>query len=218
MSQSPDASPPDWAIKQASAALQGGMSAPDVEHRLIAVGLTPHAAKDVMLRARSQSSDPPPMLDWAMEHVRASLRAGVSVPEIERRLVSRGLTPEIAEAVTTRVLGERARGELPDSPEQERSPNSPEQERRRMLHWILSGVMACACVAMGYWFGGGRSAIIAFVWIFFPLSFVWFSDNPYFGSKFSQKGPASALTIRWSGWFLLTIYFLYRVALVMFKA
>jgi len=130
------------------------------------------------------------------------------VGTVDDVIFARALTPEIAEAVTTRVLGERVRGAQPDT---------PEQERRLTLHRILSGVMACGCVAMGYWFGGGYSATIAFVWILAPTSFVWFSEIPYFRSRFSQRGPVSGMAIRWSGWFLLVIYFLYRVELVMFK-
>ena len=141
MSQPSDqTSPPDWAIRQARDALRGGMNALEVEQRLTAVGLAPKAAKDVIARAASAPSDPPPVLDWAMEHVRALLRAGLTVPDIERKLVAKGLTPEVAEMVTTRVLGERVRGGLPDT---------PQREFQRMLHRILSGFVACGCVALG---------------------------------------------------------------------
>jgi hypothetical protein len=214
MSQPADSSPPpDWAIKQASASLQGGMSAPEVEQRLVAVGLTPQAAKVVLLRAQGQASDPPPMLEWAMEHVRASLRAGMSVPDIERGLVGRGLTPEIAEAVTTRVLGERVRGSLPDT---------PEQVRRRLLHRILSGVAACGCLVLGYWFGGRYSVGIALIWVFTSLAFIWFGDIPhvwdrFFRGRFSGGSPASGVEIRWLGWSILLLYFVYRLVLVLYK-
>lgn len=208
MSQPSEPTPPEWAVKQASSALRGGMSAPEVEQRLVAVGLDPAVAKTVVLRAGSAPSGPPPMLDWAMEHARAGLRAGLRVPDIERQLVGRGLTPEIAEAVVTNVLGERVRGG---------QPGTPEQERRRTWHRVASGVAALLCGVLGYWFGGGYSVGIVLLWILTPVSFIWFADAPFFAARFSRSGPASPTGIRWAGWFLLIIYLLYRVELVLYK-
>jgi hypothetical protein len=209
MSKAPDPTPPPvWAIQQARTALQGGMGALEVEQRLVAVGLPPQAARDVMARALSKPSGPPPVVDWAMEHVRAALRAGVSVPEIERRLVAKGLTPEVAELVVTNVLGERVRGGQPDK---------SGQFGWRTLHWILSGVVGCLCILLGYWFGGGSSAGIAFVWILAPLAFIWFADEPFYFARISRRSPASPVFIRWAGWFLLVLYCLYRLELIAYK-
>ena len=184
------------------------MSAPEVEQRLVSVGLAPDVVRAVMLRAGSQPSTPPPLVDWAMEHARAALRAGVKVPEIERRLVARGLSAEIAEAVVTNVLGEGVRAGQPDT---------PEQQRRRTLHWIASGVVGCACIVLGYRFGGGYSAGIVFVWILTPTALIWFADAPFFAQRFSRKQPPSGVVVRWAGWFLLILYLLYRLGLVLFK-
>ncbi len=67
MSQPSDPSPPEWAVQQAQTALRGGMSAPEVERRLVSVGLAPDVVRAVMLRAGSRPSSPPPLVDWAME-------------------------------------------------------------------------------------------------------------------------------------------------------
>ena len=144
-----------------------------------------------------------------MEHVRASLRAGLTVPDIERKLVAKGLPPEVAEMVTMRVLAERVRGSLPDT---------PQHERRRMLHRVLSGVLACGCVGLGYRLGGGLSAGVALVWVLAPLACVWFGEATYFRVKFSRKeSGAPGFMFRWMGWFLLTIYFLYRLEWLLYK-
>lgn len=209
MSQPADSlPPPDWAIKQASASLQGGMSAPEVEQRLVGVGLTPQAAKDVILRARTQPSEAPPMLDWAMEHVRAALRIGIEVPDIERQLVARGLTPEVAEAVVTNVLGERVRAD---------QPNTPERQRRRFLHRMLSGVVAFGCVVLEFWFGGGFSAGRDIFCLLLPTTCIWFGDAPWFRKRFPQSSVASGVVVRWLGWLVLLLYFLYQVELVLYK-
>ena len=209
MSKAPDpTSPPDWAIQQAQGALQKGMSAPEVEQRLVAVGLAPSVAKDVVSRALGKPSDPPPVVDWAMEHVRASLRAGVSVPEIERRLAARGLAPEVAEAVVTNILGERVRG---------RQPETSEQARRQNLHRILSGIAAGGCLGLAFWFGGGSSAAIALLWLITPMTCVWFADTAWFIRRYPRSAVGSGVLVRWLGWFLLVLYFLYRLELVAYK-
>ncbi|HVS34389.1 MAG TPA: hypothetical protein VMS17_02340 [Gemmataceae bacterium] len=209
MSQPSNSSaPPDWAVQQAQGALSKGMTALEVEQRLLAVGLAPDVAKDVVSRALRKSSDPPPVVDWAMEHVRAALRAGLRVPDIERQLVAKGLAPEIAEALVTNVLGERVRGEQPET---------PGLDRWRTLHWILSGAVACLCLLLAFLFGGAYSVGIAIVWLLTPVAFIWFADLHARWAKQYRIGAVPGAAIRWAGWFLLAIYFLYRLELVWFK-
>ena len=76
---------PDWAIQQARSALQGGMKAPEVEQRFVAVGLDPQMAHRAVARALGASaSAPPPQVDGRLDYVRAALRMDVNVPVIEQ--------------------------------------------------------------------------------------------------------------------------------------
>src|SRR5205823_2465715 len=51
----------------------------------------------------------PPGPDWPAERARAALKVGLSVPDVERQLVAKGLSPEAAAAVVRGVLEERVR-------------------------------------------------------------------------------------------------------------
>jgi hypothetical protein len=186
------------------------MRAREVEERLIAVGLDPAAANVAVKRGQGKPSAPPPAVDWAMEHARAALRAGLKVPDIERQLIVKGLPPEIAEAVVTNVLGERVRAQQADT---------PEQQRRRMVHWIASGVVACGCVLLGYGFDGVVAATRAFFAVMLPLACIWFGDlsGPLW-SRFGGRGPVLGVVIRWLGWLVLFLYFLYRLELVLYPS
>jgi hypothetical protein len=124
--------------------------------------------------------DSPPLPDWALEHARASLKLGQSVPEIEQRLVGRGLSPAAAAAVVEKVLEERVR---------ERLEPLQRDEQRIRLHRILSAVVGCACLVFAYLFGGGWSAGKTATSILLPLAFVWFGDEmASYWSRFSSVG------------------------------
>ena len=206
MSEPSDAVAPEWAVKQAQAALQKGMSSLEVEQRLTAVGLTAQAAREAVSRAPAA---PPPMLNDAMEQVRAALKAGVKVPDIERQLVAKGLPAEIAETVTTRVLGEQVRGRLPDT---------PERQRRRTLHQIASASVAVLCFLLAFWFGGVLSILRAALVLFAPLCAIWFGDlsGPLW-VRFGGRGPVFGVVVRWLGWLVLALYLLYRTELILYR-
>jgi hypothetical protein len=206
-SQPFESTPPEWAIKQAFTALRGGMSAPEVEQQLVAVGLDQAAAKTVVLRAGSELSGPPPMLDWAMEHARAGLRAGLKVPDIERQLVARGLAPEIAEAVVTNVLGERVRRMEPDR---------PEQRRRLMLHRIASGGVAFLCLLIAYRFLSGYVLFRTAPALLFPLLFIWFADHvSKMSGRFRDAKSVPAFVVRWLAWSVLLLNLLFLIVLAL---
>jgi hypothetical protein len=152
-------------------------------------------------------SNPPPLPDWAIEHARASLRIGMSVPEIQQRLVSRGLAPAAAEAVVLSVVEDRVRQQV--------EPQERALARRR-LHRILSGIVGAACILLGYWFGGGLSAGKVVLSILFPLSCIWFGDE--IGSRWSSTfspGPTPGVLLRLGGWVVLLGICLHRLALVL---
>ena len=123
-------------------------------------------------------------------------------------MVKRGIKPEVAEALVTRVLGERVRG---------RQADTERHERRRALHRILSAVLACGCLGLAFWYAGPYSAVIALLWLALPLTCVWFADTDWFRRRFPQSSVASGVIARWLGWLLLVLYFLYRLELVVYK-
>jgi hypothetical protein len=137
------------------------------------------------------------MPDWAIEYVRAALRLDLSVPEIERNLVGKGVSPAAAAAVVTSVLEERVH----------RQPGASEEgERVERLHRILSAVVACICILLGYWYGAGLSAGKTLLWVLLPLACIWFPD------LLPSRTPKGL--IRWVGWGLLLLVGGYRILLL----
>ena len=154
----------------------------------------------------SYPSDPPPMPSWAIEHARAALRIGKSVPQAQQLLVARGLAPAAAEAVVMGVVEERVRQQVEP---QERAAG------RQFVHRLLSGVLGAAFVLVGYWYGGGLSAGQVFLSILFPLACIWFGDvvGSYWYKPSAGATPGSL--VRLGGWALLLLIGLYRLVLVL---
>jgi hypothetical protein len=109
-------------------------------------------------------ADPPPGPEWAAPYVRALLGVGVSVPDIERRLVTKGVAPAAATAVVQRVLQERVREVV--QAEKNRS-------RRVLIHVILSGVVACLSLILGSWYGEAPSLMYVLGGLMLPLGCIW---------------------------------------------
>jgi hypothetical protein len=138
--------------------------------------------------------------DWAVESADAWLRVGRTVPEIEQRLVERGLPPEVAGAAVTRALEWQLR--------REREPLG-EGEVGERWHRILSVLAAGVCLLLAYWFGGGRSAGYTLLWIVWPLAAIWFPEAI---SRSSDPDRTSAA--RWLGWLLLLFLSACRIVLL----
>jgi hypothetical protein len=105
--------------------------------------------------------------DWAVAQASAALKVGLSVPEIERLLVTKGLPPPTATSVVNAVLEGRVRAS--EAP-LERA------ERSRASHRIASAVAACACLALAYAFGGGLSAARTLLWLLLPVVCIWWAE------------------------------------------
>lgn len=152
---------------------------------------------------RSVSFDtpaPPSPPDWALEHAAVSLRVGHGVPEIEQRLVARGLDPATAAAAVTQVLEGGVRGEF--------APLAA-AEGGQFLHGALAVVVGCVCLGLAYWFNGGISAARTLLWLLGPLACVWF-PNWMDGSTH----PVRVLLLRWCGWLAILAILGYRVWLL----
>jgi hypothetical protein len=148
----------------------------------------------------SNPTDSPPLPDWAFQHARASLRIGLKVPEIEQRLVARGLAPEAATSVVTKALEDRIREE-----------NEPKERagRRLRMHRILSAVLVGAYILVGYRAGGVGSALYTLRDFLLPLVCIWFADE--MESATGPTGilspyltfPTPAIFLRLGGWLVL---------------
>ena len=124
--------------------------------------------------------------DWAIQYVGASLRVGITVPEIQKRLVGKGLSPQAATALVTSVLENRVRGQLQPL---------DDEERAQRLHRLLSAVVGGACLLLGYCYGGAFSALIVATWILLPLVCIWTSGS----------------LIRLAAWVVLVLVFCWRL-------
>jgi hypothetical protein len=140
----------------------------------------------------SQPNELPPVIDWAIEHARASLRVGVSVPEIERRLVARGLDPVIAEAAVTHALSDRIR--------EKTAPYEPLSSQNAQR--IAAIAIGCGWVLFSFCNGGVRSAARTILLVAPIVVFVWFAQ---------RIGARRGNLVRWLVWLFMLLYFLYRL-------
>jgi hypothetical protein len=109
----------------------------------------------------SKPNEPPPVIDWAIEHARASLRVGLSVPEIESRLVARGLDPMIAEAAVTHALSDRIR-----------EPNGSEIWKR--IYWAIVIVVSAGSILFALCVRGVMAAALTLIFVILLLLCAWF--------------------------------------------
>ena len=143
-------------------------------------------------------SDSQPFPEWAIDKANASWLIGLSVPEIEKRLVDRGLAPEVAAAVVTAALEAKVR---------EKVERVRMEERSEFLHRILSVLAVGACLVMTYFTGANwmRTSWVLLV----ALASIWFPEV-------MSRSSASEWTwyTRWIGWLAVLLMFCYRVWLL----
>jgi hypothetical protein len=140
----------------------------------------------------SKPNDPPPVIDWAIEHARASLRVDLNVPEIERRLVARGLDPMIAEAAVTHALADRVR----------ENTDVFDSLISRSTQRIAAITIGCGCVLLAFCAGGIMSAARILLLVVPIVVFVWFAQ---------RIGARRGHLVRWLGWLIMLLYFLYQL-------
>lgn len=188
--QAPAAPPPPAPTEEAIRPLPGVASSPPAAPAL--------AAPEV----RSVSFDsptPPSPPAWAIEHAAVSLRVGQSVPEVEQRLIDRGLTPADAAAAVSRALEQRTRDDF---------ESLATGERRQRVHRALAAVVGCVCLLLAYQFNGGYSAGRTLLSILMPLACIWFPD------AMGDADSVRAILLRWCGWLALLAICGYRAWLL----
>jgi hypothetical protein len=135
--------------------------------------------------------------DWALAQASAALKIGMSVPDVEQRLVAKGLSPSTASAVVTAVLEGRLRAS------QEVSGHN---ERAVTAHRAASAVAVCICLALAYAFGGGLSVVVTALALLTPVACIWWAE-----ALTSAFPPA----VRWTAWVVLLFIAGYRVLLLL---
>jgi hypothetical protein len=139
-------------------------------------------------------SQPPP--EWALLFARGAIRIGMLIPEIEKKLVARGLTPEEANSVVMRIV----EGELA----QEKGPWP------KPVRLLLSAALGGDCLFLSYWIGGTLFVERSLFWVVPALGTIWIveladTDSPWG----AYLGVA--------GWIVLLLIFGYRsIFLAMF--
>lgn len=141
------------------------------------------------------AESPPP--DWAIAQADAGLKIGQSVPEIEQRLVAKGLSPSTAAAAVTAVLEGRVR-----------ASQAPFEgaERPLTLHRIASVAVCGVCLVLANAYGGGWSVGKTLAWLMLPVVCIWWAE------VMEQNLPPAL--IRWVAWFALLAILGYRVVLL----
>ena len=144
----------------------------------------------------SPDCDTPP--EWAVTYARAAVRMGMRVPEIEEHLVSRGLSPALA----NRIVMEIVEGAF-----QETAAPLDDSEHGRPVRLVVSVVLGGACLLLAYWFGGNRSAILALLWVGPELAAIWIPElTDTVDSDWGSR-------LWFCGWAMLILYLGYRVFL-----
>jgi hypothetical protein len=122
----------------------------------------------------------------------------MSVPDIEQRLVGKGLPSSTAAAVVTAVLEGRLRTS------QEASGAS---ERAVTAHRAASAVAVCICLALAYAFGGGPSVGRTALSLLLPVACIWWAE------VLTANSPPTL--VRWVAWVVLLLIAGYRVLLLL---
>ncbi len=146
--------------------------------------------------SESSPGEAPP--EWAVLYARGAVRIGMPVPDIEQHLNSRGLSPELA----NRIVMEIVEGAF-----QADAPPSDWSESGRPIRLLVCLILGGACMALAYWYGGGRSLGFACIWVVPAMGGVWFCEI--------SETIDSDWGARWwfGGWALLLIYLAYRIFL-----
>jgi hypothetical protein len=129
---------------------------------------------------------------WAIEYVVASLKVGVLVPDIEKRLVARGLPRAVADAVVSHVLEGWVGA---------KSDPIGDSDRRELLHRALSVMVVGVCLLLAYGAGGGISAGRMVIFMAPILACIWY---PQVMGKSADSWRAAAL--RGFAWLTLLLF------------
>jgi hypothetical protein len=133
---------------------------------------------------------------WEYERATALLRTGATMPQIERHLVAKGLSPEAAAVVAERVLEDRV---------QQQAEPLRRAKQWALVHVLLSLAAASAVIAFALWLFGGRLALRLALVMPVYLSLIWFPEwlewLNWPTNRYDRRTPSGM--IRWAGWLLL---------------
>jgi hypothetical protein len=159
-------------------------------------------------------ADPGELPTWVLEYTDAALRCGLKAPEIETRLVMKGVSPAMAALAVPKCLENRFQ--------------ALERSRKRRARWRAINRVASLVVAAGYLFlaslaKGPEGFLRCLLFLLLPLACIWFSEamgkhvGPYwiFGPYITRPTPAGFLVI--GGWLVLLAGPLTIIGLILFE-
>jgi hypothetical protein len=157
----------------------------------------------------NEPTDPSAPPQWALDQVRDSLTHGLNVLAIQQLLIARGLSLAVADAAVNTVLKLR-------SLEEAKSPGP--EDPSGFWHRLLSGIVACVCIGLAFWVGGGLYAAFTSARIVLPLACIWFPYwIPHWTSLWLDRinSETQQICLRYLGWLLLIVLGSYRLLLVL---
>jgi len=150
-----------------------------------------------MAKIRSnRGSDAASTPEWVTGYASVLLKTGLRLPEVEERLVARGLTPELASKVVEELLEARIRQQV---------LAQKRLDRWKSLNRILSAVVAVVYIVIAYWSGGDSFAGEVTLELVLPLACIWFGVEAGRHFANTDNDPTPSVLIRLGGWLLLII-------------
>ena len=146
----------------------------------------------------SQPNDPPPVIDWAIEHAHASLRVGVS--RAGDRKAARRPRPR---------PHDRGSGGDARPCRSAREKTEPYESETSRNAWLFAMVaVGCGCVFLAFCTGGVISAAWGLLLVAPVLGYVWFAQ---------RSGVRGGIfLLRALVWLVLLLMLVYRLILIYF--
>jgi len=150
----------------------------------------------------------------ASTYAEAALRCGMKAPEIEARLIRKGLSPSSAEDAV-RICLERRIHRVQQS--------LLWADRRRTISRVASLVVATVYLIPGVMLGGLGLFLRVLLWLLYPLACIWFPETfgrhirrtSWIGPHITSPTPGPFVTI--AGWVLLITPVVFAIVVVITK-
>ena len=152
-----------------------------------------------MHRQDADAESPP---DWALRYADAALRCGLKAPEIEPRLIRKGLSPFIVESVVPYCFEKRL---------QEAKRSQIRADRLKWFSRIASLALAASPISVGF-----PSGLEVALFLLISLGCIWFPEILSTSCHILRIGPYMSAPwpvglVVFAGWFLLLSAIVYAI-------
>lgn len=142
-----------------------------------------------------QSQPQPP--NWAVSESATGLKLGLSMLELESRLVEKGLSHEVATAAVNAALSTKLAGAI---------GKVDDHEWTLKVHRGLLIAVVLISLGLAFLYNGVASVGLTTLWLITPAWAVWAAEF------FEDHAPP--ILIRWVAWVAVLAIMLYRVVLL----